>query len=300
MYQTTLYDISFPKEYLHPENPLTVEGVALGRMLFYDPILDGKSNRSCATCHLQEEAFSQSQVNSLAHINLGWSKHFLRNGEINGLMEDIMKFEVQTFFNTDVSKINANQNYRKLFKQAFNVDEITHREIEFALAQFERTLISSNNKYDRYQQRKYTLTPSEQRGMELYFSEAGDCFHCHGSTPLLTDGQFHNNGLDANPADGRMAVTGNPRDKGKFKSSTLRNIALTAPYMHDGRFNTLEEVIDFYSEGLSYSETIDPLMKGIQNKGVQLTQAEKDDLLSFLHCFTDSTFIANKDFSNPF
>jgi cytochrome c peroxidase len=298
-YVTTPYTLNIPASLLNPNNPLTVEGVALGKMLYYDTLLDGVSGRSCAQCHIQKEGFSSYKSNALAHINLAWNTAFLWNGQIEGTMEDIMLFEVKDFFEADMSKLNANATYRDLFKKTFNADEITYENTSFAIAQFVRTLISADSRYDKYIQRKISLTPSEINGMNLYYSEEGDCFHCHG-TPLLTDGDFHNNGLDENPEEGRMAVTTNPQDRGRFKSPTLRNIALTAPYMHDGRFETLEEVIDFYSEGLKYSPTIDPLMKQIHAGGMQLSPQEKADLLAFLHTFTDSTFINNPAFASPF
>ena len=298
-YITTPFFLNIPEALLNADNPLTVEGIALGKRLYYDTLLDGVSGRACVQCHVQKEGFSTYASNSLPHINLAWSSAFLWNGQVEGKMEDIMLFEVKDFFEADMAKLNANATYKELFKKAFNADKITYENTSFALAQFVRTLISADSKYDKFLLRKVSLTPSEINGMDLYYSEEGDCFHCHG-TPLLTDGDFHNNGLDENPEEGRMAVTSNPQDRGRFKSPTLRNVALTAPYMHDGRFKTLEEVIDFYSEGLKHSPTIDPLMKQTHAGGMQLTTQEKADLLAFLHCFTDSTFLNNPAYASPF
>jgi cytochrome c peroxidase len=144
------------------------------------------------------------------------------------------------------------------------------------------------------------LSVAETRGFEIFFTEKGDCFHCH-STILFTDNEFHNNGLDSVFADnGLFRVTGDPNDIGKFKTPTLRNAIFTSPYMHDGRFQTLEEVIDFYSEGLKFSSTIDPLMKNVNQGGVKLTDGEKEDLLAFIKTLTDTTFINSPDLSNPF
>jgi cytochrome c peroxidase len=168
-----------------------------------------------------------------------------------------------------------------------------------ALAQFERTLISADSKWDRYLRGDTELSVAEARGFEIFFTERGDCFHCH-STILFTDNEFHNNGLDSVfTDDGLAGVTGDPADLGRFKTPTLRNLSYTAPYMHDGRFATLEEVIDFYSEGLKFSSTIDPLMKNVNQGGVRLSEEEKTNLLAFLLTLDDHTFITNPDFAKP-
>ena len=289
----------FPDMPLNPDNPLTEEGIALGRMLYYDSIVDKHSARSCASCHEQNSAFTTFSSNALPHINLGWNNKFLWNGEIEGTFEDIMHFEVADFFEANPAKLNQHDAYPALFKKVFNVDSITEKEMSYALAQFMRTQISSNSKWDKYLRSEIGLTPSELNGLGIYFSEKGDCFHCHG-TQLFTDNDFHNTGLDGPVEDGRMKVTNNPLDKGKFKSPTLRNIEYTAPYMHDGRFKTLEEVIDFYSEGVVYNPTIDPLMKQVHQGGIRLKPQEKQDLIAFLKTLTDTDFLNNPALSNPF
>ena len=210
-----------------------------------------------------------------------------------------MAFEVKKFFKTDLKRINEDETYSDLFSDAFGIDTITTKDIAYALAQFVRTLNSSESKYDKFLRAEIELSLSEKNGHELFFSEKGDCFNCHG-TILLTDNYFHNNGLDSVPEYGRAEITGNRKDIGKFKTPTLRNIQFTAPYMHDGRFLSLEEVIDFYSEGLNWSPTIDPLMKKVHKGGVHLSEDEKRYLLAFLKTFSDSVFISNPDFSNPF
>ncbi len=302
-YKPTPYDLQkpegFPDLFIDGDNPMTVEGVKLGRMLYYDSIIDKDNSRACAGCHSQQESFTLSSVNSLAHINLGWNGAYLWNGKIEGRLEDIMLFEVEEFFETDMSKLNNDAIYPELFKKAFNADVITSREVSYALAQFERTMISANSRWDRYLRGEVTLTQAEAQGYELFFTEKGDCFHCHG-TILFTDNLFHNNGLDSLPGPGREFISNNPEDKGKFKSPTLRNIMLTAPYMHDGRYETIEEVIDFYSHGVKWSPTIDPLMKKVGNGGVQLTQQEKNNLIAFLKTLTDTTYINNPELSDPF
>ena len=290
----------FPYMNLSSDNPTTREGVELGRMLFYDPIIDSGNKRTCGGCHIQRQSFSSGRENSLAHINLVWNYTFLWNGKVDGSLENIMLFEVDSFFKANLHKLNDNGKYRRLFKRAFGVDRITSREVAYSLAQFERTLTSTNSKYDRFLRGEAQLTDAEERGRKIYFTEKGDCFHCHG-TVLLTDNTFHNNGLDSIVSGkGRDGVTGKRNDRGKFKTPTLRNIALTPPYMHDGRYKTLEAVVDFYCEQVKWSPTVDPLMKKVKSGGIRLSGEEKRYLLAFLHTFTDSAFISNPDFSDPF
>ena len=199
----------------------------------------------------------------------------------------------ETWINVE-NKLNANTEYKQLFKNAFNIDYIDSIHVVMAIAQFERSLISSNSKFDRFYRGEETLSPSELNGYAIFNSEKGDCFHCHG-TQLFMDNLFHNNGLDPEPFTdlGRSAVTGNSSDDGKFKTPTLRNIEVSAPYMHDGRFFTLEQVIDHYDMGGHYSSTIDPNMKKV-GIGLQLTNQEKADLVAFLKTLTDSNFISGK------
>lgn len=301
-YNPTYYNINIPHGFpdfnMQPDNPLTIEGVALGRKLYYDPILDNQNIKSCSNCHLQQQAFT-STASVLPHINLAFNKNFLWDGYIEGYLEDIMLFEVEEFMQTDIGKLNIHDTYPQLFKQAFNVKEITSKEVSYALAQFISTLISGNSKYDRALRKEIFLSDEEVNGYEIFFTEKGDCFHCHG-TVLFSDNLFHNNGLDSFPSEGRKGVTGDIHDLGKYKSPTLRNIEFTGPYMHDGRFETLEEVIDFYSEGINYSPTIDPLMKQVHNGGIQLSTQEKSELIAFLKTLSDTSFINNSNYSNPF
>lgn len=282
------------------DNPMTVEGVELGRRLFYDKKLHREELHACADCHIQSQSFSSGPT-VLPHMNFGWYNNFLWNGKISGTLEEIMLFEVASFFETDLDKINSDDNYPDLFFQAFGTSTATHELAAKALSQFERTLICGNSKFDRvvYENSEF-FTDEELIGYELFFTEEGDCFHCHGGV-LLTDNLFHNNGLDDTFVDiGYAANSGNDTDIGRFKTPTLRNIELTAPYMHDGRYATLEEVVNFYSEELKFSETIDPLMKNVHQGGVQLTEEEKSALVAFLKTLTDTTFINNPLFSNPF
>ncbi|GAL66395.1 methylamine utilization protein MauG [Jejuia pallidilutea] len=199
-------------------------------------------------------------------------------------------------------KLQQHPEYPTLFQEAFGTSQIDSTLVTKAMAQFERTLISANSKFDQYLLGETELSGEELNGFNVFMDETkGDCFHCHGSdkNPLWTDNAFHNNGLDETFTDlGLGAVTGDPADNGKFKSPSLRNVEFTAPYMHDGRFTTLEEVINHYSEGLKNSSTIDPLMKKVSQGGVGLSEKDKADLKAFLLTLSDFEFINNPVFSN--
>lgn len=304
VYDPTPYDLTIPAFFpildIPATNPMTVQGVKLGRMLYYDPALHQDSAKACATCHIQSHSFT-SDPNVIPHINLGWSKNFLWNGKVQGKLEDIMLFEVKDFFHANLSRLQNHPDYPRLFYEAFGTDTITNQLAANALAQFERTMISGNSKYDKVldQNSGVFFTDEELNGYDLFFTEKADCFHCHGGI-LFTDNDFHNNALDANPEPGRFDITNSPYDLGKYKAPTLRNIELTGPYMHDGRFETLEQVINFYSEGLHMSETVDPLMKSVHLGGKHLSPKDKSDLLAFLKTLTDTTYISNPALSSPF
>lgn len=295
----------FPIVTLPDDNPLTAEGIALGRKLYYDKIVDATHTNSCSSCHQQTNAFSSPQpgLNVIQHQNLAWSRYFLWNGMLDSTLEDAMLFEVKDFLKTNLDDLNANEEYKKLFWQAFGVTTITYKEEAYAIAQFLRTAETSDSRYDRSLRHEIFLTDEELEGYTLFFTEKGDCFHCHPS-PLFTDQQFRNNGLDATyTADnwGRYEVTGDPADMGKYKSPSLRNCELTAPYMHDGRYQTLEEVVEFYNSGVHLSPTVDPIMtKPGKENGLQLNEEQKHALVAFLKALTDSSFINNTDLSSPF
>lgn len=302
VYDPTPYYLNAPPNYpemqIPENNQLTLEGIALGRKLYYDTKLHPLNTYSCSSCHDQNSAFTTSQSNSLPHINLGYNNVFLWNGRIEGTLEDAMIFEVEEFFNTDLERLQDDAEYPDLYFKAFGTKEITVKNTAYALAQFLRSVNSYNSKYDLQYEGLATMTPEEWDGRDIFFTERGDCFHCHGGR-LFSDNLFHNNGLDALPSQGRFEVTNNPNDLGKYKTPTLKNIELTGPYMHDGRFGTLEEVVDFYSGGLQWSPTLDPLMKNVGSGGVVLTPEEKAHLVAFLKTFTDQDFISNSNFSNP-
>ncbi len=202
-----------------------------------------------------------------------------------------------------VPSLQKSNTYPSLFLTVFGTSIIDSVKVTKAIAQFERTLISGNSRFDRHLLGEDILSESELNGFAIFMDETkGDCFHCHGSdlNPLWTDNIFHNNGLDASFTDiGLGEITGDPLDNGKFKSPSLRNLAFSAPYMHDGRFETLDEVINHYSEGLVFSETIDPLMKAVAEGGIHLTEEEKADLKAFLLSLSEPGFTTNPDFQDP-
>ncbi|OZV70955.1 cytochrome-c peroxidase [Winogradskyella aurantia] len=303
------------------DNPLTVQGVDLGKRLFFDPILSGDGTQSCASCHAPEKAFADNLSlsigsdglsgtrNAMPLFNLAWNynERFNWDGSALSLERQALEpvenpIELHSNWTEVVQRLQNHPDYPELFRLAFNSDAVTKELTTMAIAQFERTLISANSKFDRFTLGEANLTAQELNGLDIFLREdKGDCFHCHGNpyNPLWTDNEFHNNGLDATITDlGLGAITGDPNDNGKFRTPSLRNLAFTAPYMHDGRFATLDEVIDFYSEGLQNSPTIDPLMKNIDQGGVQLSESDKADLKAFLLTLTDNSFINNFNFQN--
>ena len=300
-------------------NPLTEEGVALGKKLFFDKILSGDETQSCASCHNPENSFTDNQQfsdgidgfsgtrNTMPLFNLAWNfdERFAWDGKEFSLENQALEpvtnpTEMHANWTIIAEKLQQHSEYPTLFTQAFGTSKIDSTIITKAIAQFERILISGNSKFDQYLRGETSLTPEEENGFTIFMEESkGDCFHCHGSNnnPIWSDNKFHNNGLDTAFADfGLGAVTGDPSDNGKFKSPSIRNLAFTAPYMHDGRFATLEEVINHYSEGLQPSPTIDPLMKKVNQGGVSLSPEDKADLKSFLLSLSDFDFINNQNF----
>lgn len=287
----------FPPMDVPDDNPSTPAGVALGRQLYYDTRLSPDGSRACAHCHQQQHAFTNPATPGvLPHINLAWSRYFLWDGHFEGTLEEAMVMEVEEFFGTDVARLRE-PDLEAMFEAAFGTREITTTRAAYALAQFQRTLVSGSSRFDRYMDGDASaLSAAELRGMELFYSERGECFHCH-ATRLFTDNAFHNIGLDADVAGtGRGAVTGRTLDDGRFKTPTLRNIERTAPYMHDDRFATLEEVVEFYSDGVIYTDTLDTL---ITVGGFALTVDERADLVAFLRSLTDDAFLTDPDLAAP-
>lgn len=346
-YNPTPYQITVPKYFptrmnIPTDNPMTVEGVELGRYLFYDGRMSGNSEpdkmMSCGTCHLQSRSFEcgidhpkftggrpfgitgiVTPHYMLPMINLVWNESgYFWSGSIWGnnpntsqrTLEDIVRMgvmaphEMAGDTNKTKALIQSIPGYPELFEKAFGSRTVTFVNISKAVAQFVRTLISSDSKFDKYMRGDQQLNTQELNGYVLFMTEDGaDCFHCHGGSgnPLFTTNLFYNNGKDSefNDTRDRFSVTGDPSDHGAYKATTLRNIELTGPYMHDGRFKTLEEVIDFYSEGIIWSPYVHPLMHHTNDGGIQLTASEKTDLIAFIKTLKDETFLTNPAYSSP-
>lgn len=319
----------FPNPDLPADNLPTNTGVELGRMLFYEKALSKDGSMSCADCHVQNDMFSDirqfsigvddlpGKRQAMAIFNLAWHRNgMFWDGRSPSVRDQALKpiqdpLEMNETLENVVAKLTAQQKYRDAFIRAFGDDSITSDRIALAIEQFEFTMISNNSKFDQFQRGQVTLTESEERGRVLFFREVdpfqgikgGECFHCHGGFNFTND-QFMNNGLDAE-ADfsdmGRFEVTDDSLDRARFKVPSLRNIALTAPYMHDGRFNTLEEVLDHYNTGVNASYTLDDLMfRNLEPGGLQLTEMEKADIIAFLKTLTDQNYLIDERFSSPF
>lgn len=317
----------FPQMPVNVDNPVTVEGVELGRYLFYDSILSYNYTFSCASCHKQQNAFSNSpetfskgikgdimQRNTPALFNLAWYPALFWDGKAKTIEEQIFhpvrtSTEMNLTWKEAAKRVNNSKFYKPKFKLAFGNQEVDSLLISKAIAQFLRTLLSYQSKYDKMLRGDIAFTHDEHEGYVIANDQTmGDCLHCHNTDAdaLGTSLQFSNNGLDKieNAQDykdnGYGNITGNIKDNGKFKIPSLRNITLTAPYMHDGRFKTLEEAIDFYSEGVNQCVNIDSKMQYAHQHGVKLKPIQKKQLLAFLKTLTDSVFINNPAFTNPF
>lgn len=316
----------FPQMIVPDDNPMTEEGVALGRKLFYDEILSLDYSVSCGSCHAPDAAFSDHRTVSLgvngtagtrqamALVNLGWSHGFFWDGRSATLELQILEpvpnpVEMHLQWTEAVTRLQNHASYPYLFKKAFNTYEINRELVAKAIAQFLRTMISGNSKFDKVLRNEENFTTDEAYGYELFGRDknesagitGADCFHCHAAPiffQLNTD--YLNNGMDETFTDlGRGGFTMNPGDNGKFKVPTLRNIELSAPYMHDGRFTTLEQVVEHYSTGLVSSPTISPLMKEVDNGGLLLPPYEKKCMVDFMKTLTDWEFVNNPDFKDP-
>jgi len=313
----------FPRMVIPTDNPLTEEGIALGRKLFYDPILSKDSTIACASCHLPKGGFTDNLAvspgvngtpgkrSAMPLINPGYNHSgFFWDGRVETLEEQALipvedPVEMHEDWQNVTQKLQRDAEYPVLFQQAFGAETITKTLVAKALAQFERTLISADAKYDKVLRGEAVFTESEQRGFQIFMDDApgilpeGECGHCH-IPPLFTTNEYHNNGIekvagmDDFPDKGRGAVTGYINDNGKFRVPTLRNITETAPYMHDGRFGTLEEVIEHYNSGGHHTEN-----KSSNVLQLHLSEQDKQDLLAFLNTLTDTAFLANPAFAKP-
>ncbi|MEL7118145.1 MAG: cytochrome c peroxidase [Bacteroidota bacterium] len=318
-----------PDPFIPEDNPLTEDGVELGRHLFFDPILSVDSSLSCASCHDPKLAFTDGNAvskgvegiaghrSSMSLVNLAFNTNgFFWDGRVQTLEEQAIipvedPIEMAENWPNVLEKLKRHSDYPKMFRRAFGIEkasEITQDLTIKALAQFERTLISADSRYDRVVWKNEGFpTDAERRGQILFFFEDlpqdrqhPGCSHCHFA-PTFTDNSYKNNGLDsvANLADfpdlGRGGVLGNIYDNGKFRTPSLRNIELTAPYMHDGRFATLEEVLDSYSRGGH-----GVLNEDTNIQAFELSERDKQDLIAFLKMLTDTNFVNNPKFQSPF
>jgi len=294
---------SFPRLEIPDDNQPYMERIALGRKLYYDSTLSN-DGRACASCHIQAQGFTKSSQNVmpvLHHANLAWKNLYMWDGSQSGSLEELMYFEVTEFFNTNLSKFNSHPEYPALFKEAYNSSTITGEDLAKALAQFVRTLISANSKYDQVMSGQATFTELEAKGHAIFTGERGSCYHCH-IPPLFTDNRVHNIGLDSTyeiPANqGYFHSTGDSSHLGHMRTANLRNIGLRSSFMHDGRFNDLKQVLEHYSNGVKQSPSLDPVMiKSNGSAKLHFTTEEIEALEAFLKTLTDSTFISNPELS---
>lgn len=337
-YSPTTYELKFKTKNLFPtmivpaDNPLTTEGVELGRFLFFDKLLSASGTMSCASCHLPEAGFTDKQAtskgidgisgkrSSMSLANIGFvNTGLFWDGRVKTLEEQAFlpvedPIELHNSWTKVVSRLQADANYPTRFRKAFgitNTAEITKELAIKAIAQFERTLISDNAKVDQIFRREASYTDDEYDGYLLFFNASGapdaQCGHCHTS-PFYSSNDFFNNGLDsAKTLDmfkdkGRGQFTKLLNDNGKFRAPSLRNIELTAPYMHDGRFKTLEEVIEHYASGGHYADNVDPFIPQIKtmNRNAPMNSTQKRQIIAFLKTLTDTTFVNNPTFKSPF
>jgi cytochrome c peroxidase len=299
--------------------------------LFFDKRLSATNEVSCASCHQPAKAFTDGKAvsvgingrttsrSAMSLVNLLWVDRLFWDGRAKTLEEQALLpiqdvREMGLTLEELVQKLKAIPEYIPKFKEAFDTDDISADLVAKALAQFQRTLISSGSRYDKIARGEVQATAREQRAIDLFFTHpepnapiplrGGNCGDCHGGN-LTTLNTFHNNGLEVIPKDlGLAIVTGQTSDNGKMRAPSLRNIAFTAPYMHDGRFKTLEEVLDHYNEHIKAAANLDPLITAASNevngKTLALTAQEKADIVFFLKMLTDSSFIQNPAFQNPF
>jgi cytochrome c peroxidase len=340
----------FPTPRVPTDNPLTEAKAELGRHLFYDKRLSGNGAQSCASCHHQDKAFTdgrkvaigstgeahprnaQSLANAVYHPTLTWVNPSLLNLEAQLQVPLFGDNPVEMGVNENnknevLGRIRADARYTALFAAAYPdaAGPIDWPQITQALASFQRTLISANSRYDRYLQGRETLGAAEQRGLQLFFGEKAECFHCHSGHNLndqvvhastrVLDTPFHNTGLynignTGNFPEGNQGLfefTNRPGDRGKFRAPSLRNVAVTAPYMHDGSVSTLEAVLDHYAAGgrLIASGPYAGDGRAHPNKSdlisrIDLDAQERADIVAFLKTLTDEEFLRNPKFADPF
>lgn len=297
--------------YNFSNNPITPDGFTLGRALFYEPMLSSDNTISCGSCHQQFTAFANAGhdfshgVNGLlgnrnapALQNLNWNTSFMHDGGINHIEVQpagpiTNPVEMNETLSNVVTKLSNSSKYKQLFTKAYGDETITTQRMFKAIAQFMGTMYSYNSKYDKVKMGIETFNSSEQNGYNLFVQK---CSSCH-KEPLFSDYDFKNNGLSVNANlkdSGRTHITHDLNDLYKFKTPSLRNIEKTAPYMHDGRFYTLEQCLDHYVSGIVTSST---LASELQSGSIPLTSQEKIDLIAFLKTLTDMKFLTDKRYA---
>lgn len=330
-YEPTEYNLEipdhFPKMIIPPDNPLTDQGVALGRRLFYDPILSADNSMSCSTCHLPQASFTDNndvsvgidgiagKRSSMSLLDIGFNNNgFFWDGRVETLEEQALipvedPIELHHSWPDVIDELKAHELYPKLYREAFGItdtSEITKELSAKALAQFERTLISSGqSKYDQVIDGIAVFTDEELLGHNIFFDIEPDvrrhaeCGHCHNA-PLFTTNEYFNNGLDnpdsGNLSDiGRAEVTDTQFDNGKFRVPTLRNIFKSAPYMHDGRFATFDDVLDHYDTKVQFSRNVDPNLRVLN-----LSATDRAALMAFIKTLEDPVFTSDTRYQSPF
>ena len=307
---------NFPQPvYSFKQNPVTTAGFALGKTLFYAPVLSSDQSVSCSSCHRPSGAFSNYDVplssgvkgckgerNAPPLFNLAWQKELMWDGRIGSLTD------VPTNALTNPCEMNNNMDsilnvlrrdpiYPDLFQKAFGKDGITQKTLLNALTQFTSMMISANSRYDKFVRKEKggNFTAEEEAGYILFKKE---CSNCH-TEPFFTDGSYRNNGLDLVSKDrGRDSLTNLIADKGKFRVPSLRNAEITKPYMHDGRFSSLKQVLAHYANDVQNHSNLDPLLKKDNKMGIRLTVIEQGQLITFLKTLTDVDFINDRRFNN--
>ncbi|MEM6261176.1 MAG: cytochrome-c peroxidase [Bacteroidota bacterium] len=303
----------FPKPYYNfDHNPLSEAKITLGRALFYDPILSKDSSISCASCHSPYNSFAHTD-HELSHgihdsigtrnapplFNLAWNSSFMWDGAIPHLdMQPLAPISHPGEMGEDIAhvvkKLQRKAIYPGLFRNAYGDSAVTGEHILKALAQFQLTLVSANSRYDAVKRGEASFSVQEENGYAIFLTR---CNACH-TEPLFTNGEFMNNGL---PIDtflndpGRWKITQHPKDSLSFKVPSLRNLSYTFPYMHDGRFKKLRQVLSHYSDGIEATANLAPQLR----EGIQLTPNEKTDLIAFLLTLNDKAFVFNRDYQFP-
>lgn len=292
------------------QNPITLEKFELGKRLFYSTFLSSDNTISCASCHAQTHGFADHNIpfsigvggqsgirNAPPIFNMAWLPYFMWDGGVNhleifSLAPITNPVEMDETMENVINKLNASEYWKTRFKAAFGSDEITDQNLFLALTQYMLMIVSDKSKFDQVNRGEATFTPNEAAGYELFSQK---CAACH-TEPLFTNNAFINNGLDLVSTDlGRATITQLEGDKGKFKVPTLRNILLTYPYMHDGRFFTIDQVLEHYNSGIQAHPNLDP---SLQN-GIPLTPTDKSNLKAFFETLTDYELMGNRLLAEP-